>query len=75
MCCFHIQLYSSGMIRRPADIYRLGEKREYLEKIPGWGKQSTDNVLKAVEGSAAHCRLYPCVRLIMSCVLCIYTEG
>ncbi len=28
----------------------LDKKREDLEKISGWGKQSTDNVLKAVEG-------------------------
>ncbi len=43
------QLIQAGMLRSPADLYFL--ERKAVEQLDRMGKQSTDNLLKAVEAS------------------------
>ncbi|QDH14676.1 NAD-dependent DNA ligase LigA [Oecophyllibacter saccharovorans] len=40
--------YEKGLIRTPADIFRLHEKRDQLTALEGWGEQSVDNLLQAI---------------------------
>lgn len=43
------QLIEAGMLRSPADLYYLD--REAVEKLDRMGKQSTDNLLRAIDAS------------------------
>ncbi len=38
-----------GLIATPGDIFRLRDKREVLETREGWGPQSVENLLEAIE--------------------------
>lgn len=40
--------HADGLIEGPADIFRLHEKRETLLEREGWGEQSVDNLLAAI---------------------------
>src|SRR5690606_11513715 len=42
-------LHADGLVRVPADIFRLKDKRETLETREGWGKISTAKILAAIE--------------------------
>lgn len=41
--------HEDGLIEGPADIFRLHQKRDTLLEREGWGKQSVDNLLAAIE--------------------------
>jgi len=41
--------HGDGLIRGPADIFRLAEKRDALLEREGWGEQSVDNLLAAID--------------------------
>lgn len=43
------QLIAAGLLRSPADLYYL--ERDAVEKLERMGKQSTDNLLRAVDAS------------------------
>ena len=46
----HIEAFhADGLIETPADIFRLGERRADLLEREGWGEQSVDNLLAAIE--------------------------
>ena len=44
-----VAFIEDGLIASPGDIFRLADKREELATRDGWGAQSADNVLKAIE--------------------------
>ncbi|QHI95756.1 NAD-dependent DNA ligase LigA [Aristophania vespae] len=41
--------YDLGFIKQPGDIFRLSNHKEELVKLEGWGPQSVDNLLSAIE--------------------------
>jgi DNA ligase (NAD+) len=41
--------HEDGLIRGPADIFRLAEQRDALLEREGWGEQSVDNLLAAID--------------------------
>ncbi len=41
--------YELGLVRRPGDIFRLYEHKDRLQKLEGWGPQSVENLLNAIE--------------------------
>ncbi len=43
------ELWADEIIRSPADIFRLKERRANLVKRERWGEQSVDNLLAAIE--------------------------
>jgi DNA ligase (NAD+) len=43
------QLLEAELIAQPADLFHLGERREELAKLPGWGSKKVDNLLGAIE--------------------------
>ncbi len=43
------ELWADGIVRSPADIFRLGERRQDLLKRERWGEQSVANLLAAIE--------------------------
>jgi DNA ligase (NAD+) len=46
----HIEAFwGDGTIRSPADIFRLRDKRDEIGAREGWGEQSIDNLLAAIE--------------------------
>ena len=46
----HVEAFlAEGLIATPADIFRLGEKAAELAEREGWGEQSVQNLLRAVE--------------------------
>ncbi|HYB08748.1 MAG TPA: NAD-dependent DNA ligase LigA [Alphaproteobacteria bacterium] len=46
----HIEaFYADGLLKSPVDIFRLRERRDDLMAREGWGKQSVENLLQAVE--------------------------
>ena len=46
----HIEaFFADGLIETPADIFRLGKRRADLLARGGWGEQSADNLLAAIE--------------------------
>jgi len=46
----HIEdFYDDGLVKSPADIFRLARKREAIVAREGWGEQSADNLLRAIE--------------------------
>jgi DNA ligase (NAD+) len=46
----HIDVfYDDGLVKNPADIFRLQRKRADLVEREGWGEQSADNLLRAIE--------------------------
>lgn len=46
----HVEaFYADGLLETPADIFRLGERRADLLERDGWGEQSVDNLLAAIE--------------------------
>lgn len=46
----HINAFwEEGLIKSPADIFRLAEHRESLETREGWGEKSVANLLEAIE--------------------------
>jgi DNA ligase (NAD+) len=44
-----ITFIEDGLIKNPGDIFRLKERRDVLETREGWGPQSADNLLLAIE--------------------------
>ena len=57
----HIDAFrSDGLIDTPADIFRLGDRSAEIAKREGWGEQSTDNLLAAIEAR----RTIPLARLV-----------
>ena len=44
-----ITFIEDGLIKNPGDIFRLQERRDVLETREGWGPQSADNLLLAIE--------------------------
>lgn len=46
----HIEaFFADGLIKSPADLFRLRDKRELLLQREGWGELSVDNLLRAIE--------------------------
>ena len=46
----HIEaFFADGLLETPADIFRLGERRADLLEREGWGEQSVDNLLTAID--------------------------
>jgi DNA ligase (NAD+) len=46
----HVENFDADkLIRTPADIFKLHERRNILEQREGWGAQSVDNLLAAIE--------------------------
>jgi DNA ligase (NAD+) len=45
------QLLTLGLLPDLPSLYRLGERREELEALEGWGQLSADNVLQSIEAS------------------------
>jgi DNA ligase (NAD+) len=43
------QLLEAQLIAQPADIFKLGDRRDDLAELPGWGKKKADNLLRAIE--------------------------
>jgi DNA ligase (NAD+) len=43
------EFHKDGLLKNPADIFRLKEKRQALEEREGWGKQSVAKLLAAIE--------------------------
>ncbi|MGO2958737.1 MAG: NAD-dependent DNA ligase LigA [Acetobacter sp.] len=43
------EFYEEGLIRTPADIFRLAHHAEQITKRDGWGEQSVRNLLNAIE--------------------------
>jgi DNA ligase (NAD+) len=43
------ELVADGLIKNPADIFRLSKQRSVLEEREGWGKQSVAKLLAAIE--------------------------
>ncbi len=41
--------HADGLVDGPADIFRLKDRREALLEREGWGEQSVDNLLEAIE--------------------------
>lgn len=41
--------HADGLVKGPADIFRLVEKRDTLLEREGWGEQSVDNLLAAID--------------------------
>jgi len=41
--------WADGLIRTPADIFRLGEHRDALSEREGWGEKSVVNLLEALD--------------------------
>lgn len=41
--------HEDGLVNGPADIFRLAEKRDTLLEREGWGDQSVDNLLAAID--------------------------
>ncbi|CAN0540474.1 unnamed protein product, partial [Laminaria digitata] len=41
--------HADDLVNGPADIFRLAEKRETLLEREGWGEQSVDNLLAAID--------------------------
>jgi DNA ligase (NAD+) len=57
------QLLEAGLIRTPADLFRLATEDERLTKLaglPGWGQKKTENLRRAIEAR----RKIPLDRLI-----------
>jgi len=46
----HIEAFwSDGLIKTPADIFRMNEQAEELSKREGWGGKSVENLLQALD--------------------------
>ena len=46
----HIETFwSEKIIQKPGDIFRLGERRDAIAEREGWGDQSADNLVSAIE--------------------------
>ena len=45
--------WEMGWIKTAADIFRLGKKKEELKGMDGWGSKSVDNLIAALERTAA----------------------
>ena len=46
----HVEtFFADGLVSAPADIFRLRERRAELLEREGWGEQSVDNLLAAIE--------------------------
>ncbi|MBI2254882.1 MAG: NAD-dependent DNA ligase LigA [Proteobacteria bacterium] len=46
----HIEaFFADGLIKSPADLFRLKDKRDALLEREGWGQLSVDNLLRAIE--------------------------
>lgn len=43
------ELWADGIVRSPADIFRLGDRRQDLLKRERWGERSVANLLAAIE--------------------------
>lgn len=41
--------HADGLVNSPAEIFRLAEKRDTLLQREGWGEQSVDNLLAAID--------------------------
>jgi DNA ligase (NAD+) len=44
-----LELWQEGIIKTPADIFRLHEHKEKLETREGWGEKSVEKLLAAIE--------------------------
>ena len=42
-------LLPTGLLRQPADLWRLAAHRDAVRRLPGWGDVSTDNLLASIE--------------------------
>lgn len=45
------KLIEAGLLHELADIYKLGDHKEEIARLDGMGKQSAENLLKAIEDS------------------------
>ncbi len=46
----HIEaFFADGLLKSPVDIFRLANHRTAIEEREGWGPQSVDNLLRAIE--------------------------
>jgi DNA ligase (NAD+) len=47
----HIEaFFREGLVKTPADLFRLGSRQAELAEREGWGAQSVANLLRAIEG-------------------------
>lgn len=59
----HIEAFwQEGIVKAPADIFRLAEKRDEIAGREGWGEKSADNLIAAIE----HRRAIELARFIYS---------
>ncbi|MCA8928564.1 MAG: NAD-dependent DNA ligase LigA, partial [Alphaproteobacteria bacterium] len=56
------ELWADGIVRSPADIFRLKDRRADLIQRERWGEQSVDNLLAAVEDR----RVWPLERFLFA---------
>ncbi len=54
------EFHAEGLIRRPADIFRLGAHQEAIAAREGWGAVSASNLIRAIEAR----RTIPLARFI-----------
>ncbi len=47
------RLFAEGLVRTPADIFRLGRHRDTLLSWDGWGERKVDNLLAAIDARRA----------------------
>lgn len=43
------EFFADGILKTPADIFKLSQHRKDIETRDGWGKQSLDNLFNAIE--------------------------
>jgi DNA ligase (NAD+) len=43
------EFYRDGLLRTPGDLFRLAQRRAEIETREGWGKQSVNKLLSAIE--------------------------
>ena len=46
--------WADGLIRNPADIFRLEKQKTVIEAMPGWQETSVNNLFKAIEQARRH---------------------
>ncbi|MBL6934062.1 MAG: NAD-dependent DNA ligase LigA [Alphaproteobacteria bacterium] len=54
--------WADGILKSPADIFRLDEKSDEISQREGWGAQSVENLINAIN----ECRVIPLERFIFA---------
>ena len=62
------EFHKDGLLKNPADIFRLKDKREALEEREGWGKQSVAKLFAAMDSSTQE------VPLSFAQIVCLFLK-